>query len=72
MTLSYYIFWQSREIYLNSMGKFVAEKWTGSEFVSTFDFLLLSDKRKASLLEKDFEKQKTVELNPEIFRFMFK
>ena len=69
VTLHDYIFWQSKEIYLKSMENFVARKWNGSEFVSTVYSILLSDKRKSRILETEFEKQETLELNPEIFQF---
>jgi hypothetical protein len=69
VTLRDYVFWQSREIYLESMEKFVARKLNGSEFVNAVYFTLLSDKSESRVLEKDFEKQKTLELNPEIFQF---
>jgi hypothetical protein len=64
-----YVFWQSREIYLESMENFVARKWNGSEFVSTTYYILLSEKRKSRILETEFEKQERLELNPEIFQF---
>lgn len=60
-----YVFWQSREIYLESM----ARKWNGSEFVSTTYYILLSEKRKSGILETEFDKQERLELNPEIFQF---
>ena len=69
VTLHDYVFWQSREIYLESMENFVAQKWNGSEFVSTAYYILLSDKRKSHILETEFKKQETLELNPEIFQF---
>ena len=69
VTLHDYVFWQSREIYLESMEKFVARKWNGSEFVNTVYYFLLSYQRKSYILETEFEKQETLELDPEIFQF---
>ena len=69
ITLHDYVFWQSRDIYSESMEKFVAQEWNASEFVSSYYFTLLADRAKSTSLETDFEKQETLELNPEIFQF---
>ena len=67
--LNDYVFWQSRDVYLISMEKFVAGELSGTEFTKNVYFTLLSDKRESRILGKDFEKQKTLEFNREIFQF---
>jgi hypothetical protein len=69
ITLHDYLFWESREISLESMENFVAQRWTASEFYNAVYYTLLSDRRESNILEKDFNKQESLELNPEIFRF---
>ena len=69
VSLNDYVFWQSRDLYLESMEEFVAGKLSGAEFTTNVYFTLLSDKRESRILEKEFEKQKTLELNREIFQF---
>ena len=51
------------------MENFVARKLNGSEFVSTVFYILLSDKQESRILETEFDKQETLELDPEIFQF---
>lgn len=51
------------------MEKFVAGKLSGAQFTNNVYYTLLNDKQESSILEKDFEKQKTLELNREIFQF---
>ena len=69
VSLGDYVFWQSRDIYLQSMEKFVAGKLSGTQFTNNVYYTLLSDKQESAILVKDFEKQKTLELNREIFQF---
>ena len=68
-SLSDHVFWESSEIYLKSMQKFVSHELSGSEFVSTIFFRILNDRKESNLLKKDFEKQARLELNPKIFQF---
>lgn len=42
---------------------------TGKEFVDHFYFKLLNDIDETNLLEKDFKKQETLELNPKSYKF---
>ena len=64
-----YVFWESSEIYLESMQKFVSHELSGSDFVIRVFYQILEDKKKSDLLTKDFERQATLELNPKIFQF---
>lgn len=68
-TLNDYVFWQSSEIYLTSMKKFVCHELDVQEFVDTILYKILDDQQEANVLEKDFEKQATLKLNPKIFQF---
>jgi hypothetical protein len=69
VTLDDYLFWQSREISLEGMENFVAQKWNASEFQNAVYYTLIEDIRESVILEKDFKKQESLELNPEIFQF---
>jgi hypothetical protein len=64
-----FVFWKSRQIYLTSMEKFAAEELSGSEFVNRVYYTILADKKDSKILETDFEKQATLDLNSEIFQF---
>lgn len=68
-SLTDYIFWQSREFYLESMRKFVSGELSGSEFVDRVLYPILSDKKKAQSLEEDFHRQVTIELDSKSFGF---
>lgn len=68
-SLKDYVFWQYREFYLEEMRKFVSHELTGREFVDHFYFKLLNDIDEAHLLQKDFKKQETLELNPKSYQF---
>jgi len=69
VSLNDYVFWQSRDIYLKSMEKFVAGELSGTKFTANVYFTLLSDKRESRILQREYEKQKTLELNRESFQF---
>jgi len=64
-----YVFWESSEIYLENMKKFVSHESSASDFACTVYFLIRNDKKESECLIKDFEKQATLELNPKIFQF---
>lgn len=64
-----YVFWQSSEIYLENMKKFVSQESSASDFASTVYFLIRNDKQESESLIKDFAKQSTLKLNPKIFQF---
>lgn len=51
ITLDDYIFWQSSEIYLESMENFVTRKLTGSDFVDRIYYLLLGNKIECKILQ---------------------
>jgi hypothetical protein len=51
------------------MENFVAEKCKSCEFVDSIYYQLIEDRRKARLLQKDFEMQEKLELNLEISKF---
>jgi len=68
-SLKDYVFWQSREIYLENMKKFVSHKCSASEFACTIYFLIRNDLKESECLLEDFEKQATLELNPKTFQF---
>jgi len=68
-SLTDYIFWQSREFYLQSLRKFVAGELPGFEFVDQVLYSILSDKKEAQSLEKDFHRQVTIELDSKSFKF---
>ena len=64
-----YVFWESSEIYLENMKKFVSHESSASDFACTVYFLIRNDKKESECLLEDFEKQATLELNPKIFQF---
>ena len=64
-----HIFWKSSEFYLKSMRKFVACELSGSEFVDMILYKIINDRRRASLLQKDFKKQSILELNSNHYQF---
>jgi hypothetical protein len=70
ISLNDYIYWQSKDIYLESMRNFVAEKSKSCEFVDSIYYQLIEDRRKTRLLQKDFEMQEKLELNLEISKFL--
>ena len=67
--LTDYVFWQSSEIYLENMKKFVSHEYSGSDFACTVYYLIRNDIMESECLIRDFEKQSTLELNPKIFQF---
>jgi hypothetical protein len=64
-----FVFWESRQIYLTNMEKFAAGELSGLEFVNRVYYTILADKKDSKILETDFERQATLELNSEIFQF---
>ena len=64
-----YVFWESSEIYLDNMKKFVSHQCSGSDFACTVYFLIRKNKKESECLIKDFEKQSALELNPKTFQF---
>ena len=68
-SLKDYVFWQHREIYLENMKNFVSDKCSASDFACTVYYLIRSDLKEFQCLQKDFEKQATLELDPKIFQF---
>lgn len=68
-SLKDYVFWESREIYLENMKKFVSHKCSASDFACTIYFLIRNDLKESKCLVEDFEKQATLELNPKTFQF---
>lgn len=69
MSLKDYVFWQSREIYLENMKKFVSHKCSASDFAHTMYVLIQNDLEECECLLEDFEKQATLELNRKTFQF---
>jgi hypothetical protein len=51
------------------MEKFAAGELSGLEFVNRVYYTILADKKDSKILETDFERQATLELNSEIFQF---
>ena len=68
-SLKDYVFWQSKEIYLDNMKKFVSHKCNASDFACTVYFLIRNDLKDSQCLVEDFQKQATLELNPKTFQF---
>jgi Fe-S-cluster formation regulator IscX/YfhJ len=68
-SLTDYVFWKSRQFYLESMRKFVAGKSNASEFVDQVLYSILSNKREGQSLEEDFQSQLTLELDSKSFKF---
>ena len=69
-SLKDYVFWQSKEIYLDNMKKFVSHKCNASDFACTVYFLIRNDLKDSECLIEDFEKQATLEINPKTFEFV--
>ena len=68
-SLNDYVFWQSRETYLENMQKFVDQECSALDFACTVYFLIRNHQKESKCLVKDFEKQLTLELNPRNFQF---
>lgn len=51
------------------MQKFVAGQWNGSEFVNQILYQIIADRIESWDLEKDYQKQQTIELNSKNFQF---
>ena len=68
-SLKDYVFWQSKDIYLEKMKKFVSHKCSASDFACTVYFLIRDNQKDFEGLVEDFEKQATLELNPKTFQF---
>lgn len=68
-SLKDYVFWQSKEIYLDNIKKFVSHKCSASDFARTVYFLIRNDLQEYKDLIEDFKKQETLELNPRSFQF---
>jgi len=64
-----FVFWESRQVYLTNMEKFAAGELSGLEFVNHVYYTILADKKDSKILETDFERQATLDLNSEIFQF---
>ena len=69
MSLKDYVFWESKEIYLDNMKKFVSHKCSASDFACTLYFHIRNDLKESECLIEDFKKQATLELNPKTFQF---
>jgi hypothetical protein len=68
-SLTDYVFWESRQFYLESMREFVAGKSDCSEFIDQVLQPMLSDRREGQDLEKDFQSQLTLEVDSKSFQF---
>lgn len=64
-----YVFWQSREFYLKTMKEFISHELTGREFSEKFFWQILKNRKEYQILEKDFKKQRELELDPKIYNF---
>ena len=64
-----YFFWQSAEIYRNSMNSFIDNELSSEEFVARVFFQLFNNMEECRSLEKDFDRQSKLELKPEMFQF---
>lgn len=69
ISLNDYIFWQSRQAYIENMQKFIDEDCSTLDFAYRVYFLIKNNKKESESLVKDFKKQLTLELNPRIFQF---
>ena len=67
--LADYPYWQSREYYSQKIQKFVLGELTISDFIPEILYPSLSDKREASDLIKDFQRQSSIDLDPKSFGF---
>jgi len=63
------VFWASKNFYFETMQKFVSGELNTLEFAQEFSDRLLADKEKANNLVEDFQKQSSIELNPNLFEF---
>jgi hypothetical protein len=68
-SLTDYVFWESRQFYLESMREFVAGKSDCSEFIDQVLQPMLSDRREGQDLGKDFQSQLTLEVDSKSFQF---
>jgi hypothetical protein len=63
------VFWESKNIYLTNMEKFVSDELTAVEFANQVYWQIRSDRRQSENLLKDFEKQADSKLSTKIFQF---
>ena len=68
-SLTDYVFWQSRNFYLESLRKFVAGELNASEFVDRVLYPILSNKREADDLKREFYRQVNLDLDSKSFEF---
>lgn len=64
-----YVFWQSRDFYFESLRKFVAGELNASEFVNRVLYPILSNKREADDLKREFSRQVNLDLDSKSFEF---
>ena len=67
-----YSYWKSRQYYSQKIQKFVGGELSISDFIPEMLYPSLSDKKEASDLLKDFQRQSSIYLDPKIqnyFRF---
>ena len=67
--LSDYPYWKSRKYYCQRIQKFVANKLSIADFVGEVLYLSLSNKKDASNLIEDFQRQANIELDQKSFGF---
>ena len=67
--LSDYPYWESRQYYCQRMQKFVSNELSIPDFIGEVLYPNLSNKRDASDLIEDFQRQASIELDPKSFGF---
>ena len=64
-----YSYWKSRQYYSHKIQKFVVGELSISDFIPEMLYPSLSDKKEASDLLKDFQRQSSIYLDPKSFGF---
>jgi hypothetical protein len=67
--LSDYPYWESRQYYCQRIQEFISNELSISDFISEVLYPSLSNKREASDLIDDFQRQASIELDPKSFGF---
>ena len=64
-----YYYWESRKYYFQQIKKFVSNELSIAEFIAEGLYPSLSNKREASDLIEDFQRQAKIDLDPKSFGF---
>ena len=64
-----YPYWQSRQYYYQRIQAFISNDISIDDFIPEILYLGLSNKKEASALKEDFQRQANIDLDPKSFGF---